>query len=257
MTLQMITQDKTGCIKGNLELQSSACILLTVFLHRFSGRLEIFQDDEKKSLFFENGNITFAASNIPDDRLGDILLSENKISQRQYDESVEELKKGKKRQGSILVQRGYLSMHELIHAIRHQIKKILFSIFLWKKGQFIFYLTEKPIKESVTLRENTLRLLKTYINEGAFDEEWLTQGISSVRSIFYYNTNMEEDLLNLSLTPYEMKICQFLSEEEKTLEQLCDWSDLEPIDTVKSFHFLIEKKLVCAKNDIWDNPQSY
>ena len=129
----MIDSEKR-CAKGKLELQNLAAILLTIYLHKSTGRLELQKDDVVKKLFFHQGNITFAASNLNEDRLGDIMLNEGKITQEQYDESVIELKKGRKRQGSILVQLGYLNTHELILAIRHQITTILFSVLPWKDG---------------------------------------------------------------------------------------------------------------------------
>ncbi|MBN2382034.1 DUF4388 domain-containing protein [bacterium] len=244
---------KRRCIKGTIETYGLPSLLLTIFFHRFSGHLEIFQGEQKKVLYFERGNITFAASNNPDDRLGDILLQEGKITQRQYDESVDELKKGKKRQGLILVQRGHLSMHELILSIRHQIKIILSSIILNKAGHFYFYFEDEPIKENVTLRENTLMLLRQY-HETETDIEWLVHGVRAVQTVFSYNSVPSESDRIMSLTPLEMKILKYISESDRSLEQLCDWSELEFLDTIKSVHFLIEAHFIIIRNEIWDNP---
>lgn len=238
-------------MKGDLKLHNVAAILLTVSLHRLDGCLEVEQKNVCKKLFFDKGNITFAASNQFDDRLGDILLAEGKITQAQYDLSVAELKKGKKRQGAILVQFGILTTHELILAIRRQITKILYSIIRWDSGEYRFDFLEEAIKESVTLRENMLNLMQKTLEEDQ-DTSWFDKSISDIRTIFTINNDAVSVFDSMTLTPNERKMYHYIYEGQRSMQNICDWSEFEPIETIKGIQYLIDQNLLTMVNTIWD-----
>ena len=40
-----------------------------------------------KKVYFQNGDVIFASSNLDDDRLGDLLLRSNKLTRAQFDAS--------------------------------------------------------------------------------------------------------------------------------------------------------------------------
>jgi hypothetical protein len=238
-------------IKGSLDRQNLASVLLTVFLHRFSGLLDVNQDKVQKKIFFEEGNIVFAASNLNRDRLGDILLEEKKITREHFDASVIELKKGKKRQGAIFVQLGALTTQELILAIRHQIRVILFSILPWNKGTFTFTFLDQTPKETVTLRENTLNLLSA-ATESVTNREWLQKGIKEIRSQVNFPGGVQVRGNSLSMTPQERKIYLFVTEKDRTLEQVCQWSEYNEAETIKSLHYLLSQELLQIRNPFWN-----
>lgn len=244
--------EDTLLTKGSLNLQNPVAVLLTIYLHRFTGNLTLTRSNVKKRFFFSNGNMVFAASNQLEDRLGDILLTEGKITQAQYDESVTELKKGKKRQGTILVKLGYISTHDLILAIRHQIKLILLSVITWKKGHYNFYYENTPFKENVTLRENTLKLIDSTMSSME-NASWLHEGIEELTSLLRIHEEKLENISKISLTPYEMKIYKFIGEGEKTVEEICEWSEYNEIETLKSISYLLESKLLRINNPYWEN----
>lgn len=241
---------KEKIIRGNLETHNLASVLLTIFLHRFSGELVVQREKVIKRLFFDEGNIVFAASNQPRDRLGDILLQEKQISQADYDASALELQKGKRRQGAILVQRGCMTTQELIIAIRRQITFILFSILPWRQGTFSFTYSERPIKETVRLRENTLSLIEKS-TESITSTDWLQAGIRAIMSTLSASTGKAEDISALGLTPQERKLCAYISERERSLEEICHWSVYNNIETMKSVHYLLTKDLVTIANASW------
>ena len=60
----------------------------------------------------KDGRVVFATSNLPTDRLGEVLIRDGKITVEEYEASVRGLHKGK-RQGRVLVESGALSPGEL------------------------------------------------------------------------------------------------------------------------------------------------
>ena len=94
--------------------------------------------------------MVFATSNLPSDRLGEVLLREGKITPEQNESSVRALAQGR-RQGRVLVETGALSPDELWWAVQTQVREIVFSVFQWDEGQFHFEESVLPEKERITV----------------------------------------------------------------------------------------------------------
>src|SRR5688572_1117592 len=98
--------------KGDLSEIGFPEVLEYLRTSRKTGVLTLRQDRIKKSLDIKNGNVIFAASNLPQERLGDLLLLWGMITKEQYNESVAMLS-SKKRQGRILVEMGAITPKQL------------------------------------------------------------------------------------------------------------------------------------------------
>jgi curved DNA-binding protein CbpA len=112
-----------------------------------------------KKVYIRNGDMIFSASNQLEDRLGDILLREGKITQAQYDRSVEEMKRTGQRQGAVLVRLGAITAQGLIEAVKHHVEEIIESLFLMENGWFSFEKSPLPIDEVITLKLSAANLI--------------------------------------------------------------------------------------------------
>lgn len=127
-------------------------ILSTINQFKVSGKLEVKHQGVEKRVFFEDEFVTFASSNVNDDRLGEFLIRIGKIKQIDYDNSVDILKKTKKRQGQIFVELGCLTPKDLFWAVKSQVKEIALSLFLWTEGEVVFEPGDFVQKETIKLR---------------------------------------------------------------------------------------------------------
>ena len=116
------------------------------------------RDKQVKSIYLKEGQIVFAASNLEQDRLGEMLLKAGKLSPQQYEKSVEVLKATGKRQGAILVELGFLTPKGLFEGLKYQILEILYSLFLWTEGRYRFATGELP-RQVITLEIELVTLL--------------------------------------------------------------------------------------------------
>src|SRR3990172_5215814 len=98
--------------------------------------LTLEQNHQVKTIYFKEGNIVSASSNLETDRLGEMLMKAGKLSQDQYHQSVERLKTTGKRQGAALVELGFLKPKELSEGLKYQVQEILYSLFLWNEGSY-------------------------------------------------------------------------------------------------------------------------
>jgi hypothetical protein len=109
-----------------------------------SGILHIMGSDRKlgRRLFFSDGALQFATSNLEQDRLGQILLQAGRITSDQLSSAMFKAAPGK-RFGKVLVESGSVNQKEINYFVGMQIRNILFSTFELENGLYFF--EEKPI----------------------------------------------------------------------------------------------------------------
>src|SRR5260370_21721282 len=145
-------------LRGQVPELPLPAILQHLRLSRSTGVLSLVSGGARKALYLKDGRVVFASSNLPNDRLGEILIREGKITVDEYEASIRAITKGK-RQGKVLVEMGALSPKDLWEGVQAQVREIVFSIFLWDEGQFHFEESTLPDKERITVDLDILILI--------------------------------------------------------------------------------------------------
>ncbi len=135
--------------KGELSEISLPDVLEYLRNSRKTGVITFKHERIKKSLYIQDGNVIFASSNLPDERLGDLLLTWGWITKESYGRSVAMLTP-KRRQGRILVEMGAISPKQLWEGVQEQIRYIVYSLFNWDQGIFFFSEGDLPSQENIT-----------------------------------------------------------------------------------------------------------
>ncbi|HAR45145.1 MAG: hypothetical protein A2X56_09570 [Nitrospirae bacterium GWC2_57_13] len=117
------------------------------------------RSEEVKKVYFQEGDVVFATSNLADDRLGEFLLRTKRISQLQYDASVEMLKKTGRKQGEILVELGFITARDLAAVVREQVTDIVLSLCSWRDGRYQFDEGALPLQDIIQLKMSTGNLI--------------------------------------------------------------------------------------------------
>jgi tetratricopeptide (TPR) repeat protein len=147
-------------IKGSLKEASLPDVIQLLFLGRRTGCLALADRQNFGTIYFDEGNIIFAAIVNRRDRLGDILLRSGRISAEQLQQAVN--RQGGEREqklGEILVQQGAISRDDLQHYIRMQIEEAVYYLFTWNSGTFNFEAGVRPEREDFLVRINPEYLL--------------------------------------------------------------------------------------------------
>jgi Domain of unknown function (DUF4388) len=131
-------------------------ILFTIAQYKVPGVVAILHQGNIKQIFVDEGNIIFAASNSPEDHLGEFLFRCGKITRVDYDKSTELMAQQKgKWQGEILSDMGALQRDELTWAVRSHQQAIVWSLFNWFEGEVNFHLGKfrhsKPIQLDIPI----------------------------------------------------------------------------------------------------------
>jgi Tfp pilus assembly protein PilF len=116
-----------------------------------SGVLHIQGSNKKlgRRLFFDQGQLVFANSNLQNDRLGIRLIRQGLLTEQQLQSAMLKVAQGE-RLGNVLVQGGYLSRKDLNYIVGLQVRDILFSTIELSDGLFFF--EEIPLKLEEDLR---------------------------------------------------------------------------------------------------------
>jgi len=95
----------------------------------WSGVLSVDTGYGIKKVFLAHGEIVFAASNIIDDRLGEVIYREARISLDELTDSAAQVTKSRKF-GQVLLSSGIFTNVKLWQALKLQVKQILRSLFM-------------------------------------------------------------------------------------------------------------------------------
>jgi curved DNA-binding protein CbpA len=113
-------------------------VLRKVFMEKISGELIIKGENFEKSLYFSQGDLCFARTNVLHERLGEVLFKVGKIDQSQFWDIHKLISGQKERIGSILVQNNFISQKDLFYGLIHQMRVIALSTFALTSGEWDF-----------------------------------------------------------------------------------------------------------------------
>jgi hypothetical protein len=123
-----------------------------------TGSLVLRRGDVTKQIHWQQGEIAFAESTDPQERIGDYLLRNGWVakdaveSARQKSKSDAELVKN-------LIRAGALRSDILPKSERSLVLDIVYSIFEWREGTFEFVLTPQPHSERVVLKTSVSNII--------------------------------------------------------------------------------------------------
>jgi hypothetical protein len=119
-------------------------IFQLIGLQRKTGLLTLTneKDDESVTVTFENGMVVMADSSARrlEDRLGNVLVKQGKVTRERLDDALGVQKQTLQRLGHILASGSAITTKDLRDALQVQISQIVFRVFRWRDGRYLFAL---------------------------------------------------------------------------------------------------------------------
>jgi hypothetical protein len=215
-----------GGLRGTLARLALPDLLRELQEARASGILSLTSGGARKNLYFKAGRVVFAASNLPSDRLGEVLLREGKITPEQNEASVRALTQGR-RQGRVLVEMGALSPDDLWWAVQEQVREIVFSVFHWSEGQFHFEDSVLPERERITVDLDVTALVLEGVRR--LDPTGTVKSLLPDGQLVLEKGQASAEGL---LHPYEQHVLELIDGERSVLE-ICHESEVGEGQTLK------------------------
>lgn len=220
--------------KGDLSEVTLPDILEFLRVSRKTGVLSFKKDRIRKSLYLKDGNVIFATSNVPEERLGDLLLSWQRISKGDYDRSVSMLDT-KKRQGKILIEIGAISPKQLWEGVQDQIRQIVYSLFNWESAFFFFSEGELPSKENITadvsISELIIEGIRRIREPGVLLAKFPSRDVLLGRMDF----GLKE---RVKLESFEKHVLDLI-DGQRTVSDICRDSEIGELETIKVLYMLV------------------
>jgi hypothetical protein len=216
-----------------------------------TGLLTFRQDRVKKSLYIKNGNVIFARSNLPEERLGNLLLSWGVITTDQYTDSVA-LLSSNKRQGRILVEIGAISPKQLWESVQSQIRHIVYSLFNWQEGKFYFVNGELPGKENITADVGVSELIAEGIRR-ITDSNLVLHRLNSSDVILQQVDPLPDPF---RLEPFERHVLHLVN-GKRTLQEICSESEIGDAETLKVLYMLLSIGYTRMKRGTMKEPSEH
>jgi hypothetical protein len=218
-------------LKGNLSALPLPEILIQLRRGSSTGILSVEFEGTRKAIYFHNGRVVFATSNSPNDRLGETLLRLGKISVEEYEASLQQISHGR-RQGKVLIEMGAMGPQDLWEGVETQVREIVFSLFEWSAGEFVFESTTLPQKEKVTVSFDPLSLvlegLRRIDPDGALKGRYPDPGLI---------LECLKDADTGSLEPYERHILSVV-DGQRSVAEICRESEIGDGETQKTLYAL-------------------
>jgi tetratricopeptide (TPR) repeat protein len=147
-------------IRGSLKEASLPDVLQLLAMGKKSGCLSVTHRNNFGSIFFDKGKISYASIVNRRDRIGDILVKSQILTQAQLDKAIELQAKARgKRLGELLVDSGMITREDLHTQIRVQIEEAVYFLFTWAEGTFNFEADIRPEEQDFLVSINPESLL--------------------------------------------------------------------------------------------------
>jgi hypothetical protein len=232
-------------LTGNLRTVPLSDLLQLISTAGKSGMLLISQKDKKRQIYFMKGNIICASAfGGEDELLGNLILTQKKISKADLERALSLQKLTHKRLGNLLQEMGLLNREELVKFLRYQVEEIVYNLFGWGSGEFTFYEGELPPSEQITTQLNTMNV----IMEGTRRiDEWVQiQQIlpaDDVKLQMAKNPKIRSN--SVTMTVGELQLLPLI-DGDKNVSELLQASPLSEFYTRKALFNLVSSGLVEA-----------
>lgn len=136
-------------IEGTLAATPLPRILHNLYSLRATGLLHLERGEVKKVVYIKNGYPIFVRSNLVREFLGQMLVRGGILDNRELARFMAIAKESSRQIGTVLIEAGRLSPHDLNDLLRKQVADKLFEIFTWPTGSYRF-IQAREFKEGIT-----------------------------------------------------------------------------------------------------------
>jgi hypothetical protein len=136
-----------------------------------TGKLIWIRGTRRKTVSFRDGQVTFASSTEPHERLGRTLLRLSLVTPAQLDTALGQVKPGRKL-GQVLTQSGTLSASSLYAGMAYLVREIVLGLCMEDEGDFLFIEGKAPTEDVIRLPERTRDLVLEGLKRASELSRW-------------------------------------------------------------------------------------
>ncbi|HEV3031063.1 MAG TPA: DUF4388 domain-containing protein [Polyangia bacterium] len=204
---------------GKIADSDVASLLGRIYLQRLTGRLVLRRDAVEKVIFSERGAPILGMSSDSDDRLGEMLVRQGRLTPAQLDQASAAAPRAERRLGVVLVELGFIKPTELSVVVRRHFEEIIHSAFAWESGEWSLG-PGQPNQEIVLLDEHPAALILAGVRR-KYSAARLSRCLGGGQQIFRRSTAASAiDVLALMAMTSEERAIVDLFDGTRTLDDV-------------------------------------
>lgn len=224
---------RTGrAVKGEFSTRPFPELLAELYRWRANGALLLRRDKVKKIVYFRDGRPISVKSNLLSECLGKIMVREKMISEAECDESLVRMKASGRQQGTVLIEMGCISPHNLVYALSLQLQTKLYDLFSWTSGEFQFNPDVEIPSESNTLDLTTAQIIYEGIKR-SHDERRVNAALGDSDRLYVHPASDPLYLFQEMALDEEEQALLSAIDGRRTVGTLVALKLLPPLDTLR------------------------
>ncbi|MBL8148923.1 MAG: DnaJ domain-containing protein, partial [Blastocatellia bacterium] len=232
--------------EGSLSLTPLPVLLFRCYQKNLTGAISLKSTDKTKTIYFDQGSIVFATSSQPEDRLGERLFRQGRISLEDFKRATTFVDQTGQRMGIALLQLGIIAIEEFVPIVIDHISSIVYSAFEWVDSQYKFEAITTP-DEAIKMPFSTADIIFEGIrrlDNMDLIQQWLGDFDRPLK------TTTDPLLLYqaVSLTPHEAFIVSRI-DTAMSIEELLSMGGLPEEETLKTVAALLSIRMLEISDD--------
>ena len=186
-------------LKGNVQNNPVAELLVEIAQARFDGSLRLSCAKKKSVVYFRKGSVVYAVSNAREQRLFSVLLNRKKIDEKtlaRFPNLANDLELGTE-----LVRKNIFTKVELDDLIALQIESIIVDALTWGMGEWVFSPLTR-VRDEMVYRTDVHKVLIDYAR--CLPSQEVYQRFRSVKEAFFRETSRSSSALLQSHEQYAL-----------------------------------------------------
>jgi hypothetical protein len=230
--------------RGDFQTRAFPQLLADLHRRRATGGLRsLAWEKVKKIVFFRGGAPESVKSNRLSECLGRVMVRERMISEADCEESLRRMKVSGRQQGTVLIEMGCISPHNLRYALELQLRLKLLEVFGWARGEFQFNPRAQPPAETVRLQMSTAAIVYEGVKR-SYDAARLATALGDIAGKYVHPA--KDPLFaaqDMSLGEEESGLLA-LMDGSRTVRELRRRGPLSPLDTDRFLYALLASQMV-------------
>jgi CheY-like chemotaxis protein len=203
---------------------------------KLTGRLQLIDGSVTRELFWDQGRMSGAASNSPDERLEALAYRRGLLTRDQRRLLRSEAETATRRLALLMVERGYIKPAELFPLVQERVEEIAYEACGLGAGRYAFDAKSVPDDERVALSRSPLSVLTEGIRRKFLMDRLLSK-LSGPATLLRPRSGGAE-LAELGLTARERRMAE-LVDGLRNIEELLFETGVEPLAGLKVLYALL------------------
>ena len=228
-------------LEGNIETFFLASIFQLLHNDKKTGIFRISDGFNEVTFYIKKGTIVYGKSSKKEARLDTLLLNEGVISLEQLKECLAIGRERKQTLGKVLVDQKYVSPEYLQKFIHKQIKEIIFNLFYWENGEFVFEDVQLDLSNIVITQLDILSVI-IEASQRVDEMSLLKKLIPNDTMVFQLTEKILEEE-ERKLVSSEWKILSVI-DGKSTVKQIIEEGDWDKFTVYKKLYLLMSSGLI-------------